>query len=53
MADMKNQFESVAFTGPQVAKQITKVRTVVVQLKKSCAKVAFGSSKVRTLDNNV
>ena len=40
MADMKNRFESVAFTGAQVAEQITKVSTVVVQQEKSWAEVA-------------
>ena len=53
MADMKNRFESVAFTGAQVAEQITKVSTMVVQQEKSWAEVAFGGSKKRTLDNNV
>ena len=40
MADMKNRFESVAFTGAQVAEQITKVSTVVAQQEKSWAEVA-------------
>ena len=38
MADMKKQFESVASTGAQVAKQITKVSTVAAQQETSWAK---------------
>ena len=53
MADMKNRFESVTFTGAQVAEQITKVSTVVAQQEKSWAEVASGGSKGRNLDNNV
>ena len=45
MADMKNRFESVAFTGAQVAEQITKVSTVVEQQEKSWSEVASGGSK--------
>jgi len=41
---MENRFESVAFTGAQVAKQITKVSTVVAQQEKSWAEVASGGS---------
>ena len=52
-ADMKNQFESVAFIGAQVAEQITKVSTVVALQEKSQTKVASGGSKQRTLYNNV
>ena len=53
ITDMKNRLESVAFTGSQVAEQITKVSTVVAQQEKSWAAVASGGSKGRTLDNNV
>ena len=53
MAVMKIRFESVTFTGAQVAEQITKVSTVVAQQEKSWAKVASGGSKGRTIDNNV
>ena len=35
MADMKNQFKSVASTGDQITKQLTKVNTVVAQQGKS------------------
>ena len=53
MADMKNRFESVAFTGVQIAEHITKVSKVVAQQEKSWAEVARGGSKGRTIDNNV
>ena len=33
-ADMKNRFESVAFSGSQVPEEITKVSTVVLQQEK-------------------
>ena len=53
MADMKNRFESVAYTGAKVVEQIIKVGTVVAQQEKSWAEVASGGSKGRNLDNNV
>ena len=49
MADMKNSFESVAFTEAKVIEQITKVSTVVAQQEKSLTEVASGSSKEMTL----
>ena len=53
MADMKNRFEAMAFTGAQVAEQITKGSTVVAQQEKSWAEVASGVSKGMNLNNNV
>ena len=53
MVDMKNRFESVAFTGARVAEQITKLSTVVAYQEKTGAEVGSGGSKGRTLGNNV
>ena len=53
LADMKSRFESVAVTEAQVAEQIKKVSTVVVQQEKLWAEVTSGGSKGKTLDNNV
>ena len=53
MVDMKNRFESVAFTGARVAEQITKLSTVVAYQEKTGAEVGSGGSMGRTLGNNV
>ena len=53
MADMKNRFESVAFTGAHVAEQITKISTVVAQQGKWWAEVTSEGFKGRILDDNV
>ena len=53
LADMKNEFESVASTEAQVAEQITKVGIVQAQQEIFWAKVASADSKGRHLHNNV
>ena len=53
MADRKDRFESVDFTGAQVTEQITKISTVVAKQEKSWTEAASGGSKGKTLHKNV